>query len=112
MEEKNNQQQPIISLVVQPEKTTHKPKLVGFELSFYIGKRIFIALFATFILSFSLITFKASKNGAEEILTLEYRDEPNLFLSAVALYLLGVSTDIDLTFPLKLLRGSQNSREQ
>jgi hypothetical protein len=99
------EKQPIIGLIVEPEKPKHRSQLVGIELSFYIGKRIFLAAIATLILSFSLATFKASRTNAEQILSIEYREEPNFFLAAVALYLLGVSTDLDLALPLKMLRG-------
>ena len=103
---------PLIGIIVEPEERIHKPKLVGIELSFYIGKRILIAAFATIILVFSLLTIKASKTGTEEIFTVENREEPNFILSAIALYLLGVSTDLDLALPLKMLRGDRNTGEQ
>ncbi len=108
MSEQENQ--PIIGLVVDSKESKSKPRLVGFELSFYIGKRILIAAFATVILSFSLISVKASKDALEQKLTVEYREEPNFVMAAVALYLLGVATDFDLTLPLKMLRGS-NSKD-
>jgi hypothetical protein len=104
-------EKPLIGIVVEPERAVEKPKMVGIELSFYIGKRILIAFFATMILASSLTTLKASKHGADEILVLEIREEPNLILAAVALYLLGVSTDLDLSFPLKLIRGRTDSEE-
>ena len=101
----------LIGIVVEPEERIHKPKLVGIELSFYIGKRIVIAAFATTMLLFSLLTIKASKSGSEQILTVANRDEPNIILSVIAVYLLGVSTDLDLTLPLKMFRGDKNTDE-
>jgi hypothetical protein len=98
---------PLIGVVVENEKPA-RPKWVGIELSFYIGKRIFIATIATIVLTLSLVTIKASKSGEEQILTVENRDQPNLFLGAFALYLLGVATDLDLTLPLRTLRGNKD----
>jgi hypothetical protein len=111
MIEKEQEPQPLIGIVVEPEERVTKPRLVGIELSFYIGKRIFIAAIATIVLTFSLITVKVSKNGSEEIFTVENRDQPNLLLGAFALYLLGVSTDLDLTLPLKMLRGNNKDED-
>lgn len=99
----------LISVVVEPKLPQSKSRLVGFQLSFYIGKRILIAAFATVILSFALVTIKSSRTGVDHVLTVEYRDEPSVIMAAVALYLLGVATDIDLTFPLKMLRNGNSS---
>jgi len=104
-----NEKQPLIGIVVEPNPPPQKPRMVGIELSFYIGKRIFLAAIATIILAFALVTVKASKIDSEEIFTVENREEPNLILGAFALYLLGVSTDLDLTLPLKMLRGDGKS---
>ena len=106
-EQIENTNPPLIGVVVENQKPT-RPKWIGIELSFYIGKRIFIATIATIVLTLSLVTVKASKSGTEQILTVENRDQPNLILGAFALYLLGVATDLDLTLPLKTLRGNKD----
>lgn len=108
----DDDKQPLIGIVVEPEQRIQKPKLVGIELSFYIGKRILIAAFATIILVFSLLSIKVSKQGNDELFAVENREEPNLILGAIALYLLGVSTDLDLALPLKMLRGDKSTDEQ
>jgi hypothetical protein len=87
------------------EESVMKPQLVGFELSFYIGKRIFLAAISTIVLAFSLITIKASNAGSEQLLAVENREEPIWVLSVVGIYMLGVATDLDLTLPLKMLHG-------
>ena len=110
--EEENKRNPLIGILVKPNPTPQRSNLAGIELSFYIGRRILIAAFATVILTFSLVSVKASKSGTDEILTIENRDNPNLVLSAVALYLLGVSTDLDLTFPLRMIRGNSNDDDR
>lgn len=74
--------------------------------SLAIGRRVSVAAFATAILVASLVSVKVERAEVETLLKVESREDPNLLLGAIAIYLLGVATDFDLTMPFKMLQGN------
>lgn len=80
--------------------------------SFAIGRRVAVAAFATAVLVASLVSVKVEKAEVETLLRVESREEPNILLGAIAIYLLGVATDFDLTMPFKMLQGGGREQEK
>lgn len=79
--------------------------------SFAIGRRVSVAAFATTILVASLVSIKVERAHVETAVKVESREDPNFFLAAISLYLLGVATDLDLALPLRMLRGNSKNQE-
>lgn len=78
---------------------------------YHVSRRILVAFFATVVLDCSLISVKI-EHGPTDVVVIESREQPNLVLGAIALYLLGVATDFDLALPLRMLKGVLNNTQQ
>lgn len=99
---KEESEHALVEIIVEESSIKENaPKVLGVSLGFYIGKRLFIAAFATAMLCASLLTIKVEKN----IISIENRNDPNIVFGLLSIYLLGVSTDLDLTLPLKAFKG-------